>query len=127
MRYNDFKNDPLSQCDIYNQTCSPPYSAHLAIASRKDLNDPIGEQPKHALSSRIGFGATDTKITNSKMVKNLEMLAVSGPTDEQQPPFQWSTANLEGLKHFGQPDLFNFGPIYVKWFPKSYVNATDIK
>jgi hypothetical protein len=61
------------------------------------------------------------------MVKNLEMLAVSGPTDEQQPPFQWSTANLEGLKHFGQPDLFNFGPIYVKWFPKSYVNATHIK
>jgi hypothetical protein len=83
MCYNDFENDPLSQCDVYNHTCSPPYFVHLAIASRKDLNDPIGEQPKHALSNRRGFGATDTKITNSKMVKNFEMLAVSGPTDEQ--------------------------------------------
>jgi hypothetical protein len=35
------------------------------------------------------------------MVINLEMLAVSGPTDEQQPQFQWSTSNLGGLKHMG--------------------------
>jgi hypothetical protein len=31
------------------------------------------------------------------MVINLEISAVSGPTDEQQPPFQWSTSNLEVL------------------------------
>jgi len=29
MRYNDFKNDPLSKCD-----CSPPYSAENAISAR---------------------------------------------------------------------------------------------
>jgi hypothetical protein len=38
MRYNDFKNDPSN----YNQTCSPPYSPYLAIASRGDLKEPLG-------------------------------------------------------------------------------------
>jgi hypothetical protein len=61
------------------------------------------------------------------MTWNLEILAVSGPTSEQQPPFQWSTTNLKGLRHEGHRDLFDFKPIYTKWFPNSYVNATDIK
>jgi hypothetical protein len=126
MRYNDFKNDPLSQCSVYKKTCSLPYSPHLAIASRGDLNEPNGKYSSR-LWSNSGFGATDSKITNSEMVMNLEMLAVSGPTDEQQPPFKWSTSNLVGHKHFGQPDLFNFKPVYIKWFPYSYVNATHIK
>jgi hypothetical protein len=126
MRYNDFRNDPLSQCSVYNQTCSPPYSSLLTIASRGDLNVPNGKYPSRQWSNN-GFGATDSKITNSEMAMNLEMLAVSGPSDEQQSPFQWSTTNLKGLKHFGQPDLFNFKPIYIKWFPNSYVYATDIK
>ncbi len=126
MRYNDFKNDPLSRCSVYKQTCNPPYSPYLAIASRGDLNQRNGRYSS-LLWSNSGFGSTDSKITNSEMVMNLEMLAVSGPTDEQQPPFQWSTSNLVGLKHFGQPDLFNFKPVHIKWFPYSYVNATDIK
>jgi hypothetical protein len=126
MRYNDFKNDPFSKCKVYNQTCSPPYSADLAIAARNDLNDPNGEYPFNDWKNR-GEGAIDVKITNSKMALKLEMLAVSGPTDENQPPFDWSTTNLKSVKHLGQPNLFNFKPIYVKWFPNSYVNATDIK
>jgi hypothetical protein len=126
MRYNDFRNDPLSQCSVYKQTCSPPYSPYLAIASRGDLNEPDGKY-SFRQSNNYGFGATDAKITNSEMAMNLEMLAVSGPTHEQQPPFEWSTSNIGDLKHFGQPDLFNFSPIYIKWFPNSYVNATEIK
>jgi hypothetical protein len=126
MRYNDFKNDPLSQCSVYNLSCSPSFSAALAIASRQDLNDPNGKYSISGLGN-YEIGAIDSKVTNSEMVKNLEMLAVSGPTCEQQPPFQWSTTNLKGHRHEGQPDLFNFKPIYTKWFPNSYVNATDIK
>jgi hypothetical protein len=126
MRYNDFKNDPFSKCAVYNQTCNPPYSADLTIAARNDLNDPNGEYSLDDWKNR-GEGAIDVKITDSKMVPNLEMLAVCGPTDEQQPPFQWSTTNIKELKHEGQPNLFNFKPIYVKWYPNSYVNATDIK
>lgn len=33
MRYNDFKHDPLAQCE-----CQPPYSAENAISARNDLN-----------------------------------------------------------------------------------------
>lgn len=40
MRYNDYKNDPLSKCD-----CNPPYSAVLAISSRGELNPENGTYP----------------------------------------------------------------------------------
>ncbi|XP_054163965.1 putative phospholipase B-like 2 [Oppia nitens] len=125
MRYNDFKNDPLSQCSHYNQTCSPPYSADMTIAARNDLNDIKGKYPIDEWSY-YGEGATDAKMTNSSMVLNLEMLAVCGPTTEQQPPFQWSKSDLD-LNHDGQPDIFNFKPIYVKWYPLRYQFADDIK
>jgi hypothetical protein len=55
------------------------------------------------------------------------MSAVSGPTDEQQPSFRWSTSSLKNLRHRGDPDLFNFCPIHTKWFPFSYMNTPDIK
>ncbi|XP_054163966.1 putative phospholipase B-like 2 [Oppia nitens] len=124
MRYNDFKNDPLSQCSHYNQTCSPPYSSALTIAARNDLNDIKGKYP-FSWWGHYGEGATDAKMTNSSMVLNLEMLAVCGPTTEQQPPFQWSKSDLD-LKHYGHPDIFNFKPIYAKWDPMRYQLADDI-
>jgi hypothetical protein len=31
MRFNDFKNDSISQCDVYNQTCSPPFRPILLL------------------------------------------------------------------------------------------------
>jgi len=40
MRYNDFKNDPLSKCE-----CDPPYSGELAISARCDLNPKNGTYP----------------------------------------------------------------------------------
>jgi hypothetical protein len=36
-----------------------------------------------------------------------QMLAVSGPTTDQQPPFQW-TPLFRKKPHQGQPLLFNF-------------------
>ncbi|CAG2100801.1 unnamed protein product [Medioppia subpectinata] len=124
MRYNDFKHDPLSQCETYNQVCDPPNSAGLAIASRSDLSDPDGQYPIEWWEYQDEC-ATDAKMTNSSMVSQLQMLAVSGPTDVQQPAFRWSTSGMDG-SHFGHPDLFNFAPIYVKWFPNSYETAQDI-
>ncbi|CAG2104490.1 unnamed protein product, partial [Medioppia subpectinata] len=102
MRYNDFKKDPLSECRIYNKVCVPPYSADLSIAARNDLNDVNGKYPIDGWAHRAE-GATDAKMTNSSMVEELELLAVSGPTDQQQPPFQWSKSGFKN-NHFGQPD-----------------------
>ena len=59
MRYNDYKNDPLSKCD-----CEPPYSAENSIAARSDLNPANGTYLLPFLGHRL-HGATDYKGTNA--------------------------------------------------------------
>nr|XP_054749532.1 putative phospholipase B-like 2 isoform X2 [Lytechinus pictus] len=109
MRYNNFEHDPLSACD-----CNPPYSAENAIAARSDLNPVKGHYPFSALGHRL-HGATDMKVTTNSMMKSLSMIAVCGPTHDQQPPFQWSKSEFNQTLHLGHPDLFDFKPIEVVW------------
>ena len=66
MRYNDFKNDPLSKCK-----CQPPYSGENAISARCDLNPANGTYPFGALGHR-DHGATDMKLTTTKLVSHTE-------------------------------------------------------
>ncbi|KRY79345.1 putative phospholipase B-like 2, partial [Trichinella pseudospiralis] len=110
MRYNDFKKDPLSACN-----CTPPYSAENAISARNDLNDKNGIYPFKALGFR-SHGGTDVKATNVEMALRLQFVAISGPTYDTQPPFQWSKTEWHNkLSHFGHPDLFVFPPVKHKW------------
>ncbi|XP_014670950.1 PREDICTED: putative phospholipase B-like 2 isoform X2 [Priapulus caudatus] len=110
MRYNDFKNDPLSRCN-----CTPPYSAENAIAARSDLNPANGTYPFASLGHR-SHGAIDMKLTNFDMAKRFEFIAIAGPTHDPLPPFQWSTASFPGeTPHVGHPDLWSFDPIHVTW------------
>lgn len=55
------------------------------------------------------------QVTSSALAKALRLLAVSGPTWDQLPPFQWSTSPFSGMLHMGQPDLWKFSPIEVSW------------
>ncbi|CAF3816372.1 unnamed protein product [Rotaria magnacalcarata] len=89
MRYNDFKNDPLSKCN-----CTPPYSSELTIAARCDLNPSNGTYPDSPLGHRI-HGATDAKITNYAMMQNFNLVAIAGPTSDTQPPFVWSESDFD--------------------------------
>ncbi|KAK7480064.1 hypothetical protein BaRGS_00028701, partial [Batillaria attramentaria] len=111
MRYNDFMNDPLSRCN-----CTPPYSGDLGISARNDLNLPNGSYPFKYLQFNLE-GGTDMKLTSIGLTRTGDMLAfraISGPTFDPLPPFRWSTAfNSSSRSHLGQPDLWNFGPI---WF-----------
>ncbi|ELU15812.1 hypothetical protein CAPTEDRAFT_183314 [Capitella teleta] len=109
MRYNDFKNDPLSKCK-----CTPPYSAENAISARSDLNPINGTYPFGSLGHRL-HGGTDMKMTSSELAPNLEFVAVSGPTFDDVPPFQWSTSDFANVTHVGLPDLWKFQPITHKW------------
>ena len=59
MRYNDYKNDPLSECE-----CDPPFSAENSIAARSDLNPANGTYLLPFLGHRL-HGATDYKGTNA--------------------------------------------------------------
>lgn len=99
IRYNDYKNDPLSKCN-----CSEPYSSSLAIATRGDLN------PINMTSWIPGLGhaahvATDGKVTSYKLMKeyntNMISLIIAGPPCDDVPPFDWRNTSLKGIPHFG--------------------------
>ena len=111
MRTNDFTRDPLSNYP----NCRPPYSADLAIAARNDLNDPNGVYAIAVLGFRAR-GAIDAKVTSLELMRKYSMYAVSGPTHQSLPPFQWSTSNIKSISHKGQPDKWQFEPIVVEWF-----------
>ena len=110
MRYNDFKNDPLSKCN-----CTPPYSAENAISARNDLNPKNGTYPFPALSHR-SHGGTDVKATSYQLAKNFEFLAINGPTYDQQPVFRWSEQDFaKDTPHYGHPDSWKFPVVKVTW------------
>eukprot|EP00066_Takifugu_rubripes_P008684 XP_003975045.1 PREDICTED: putative phospholipase B-like 2 [Takifugu rubripes] len=112
MRYNNFKEDPLSQCE----GCDPPANGENAISARSDLNPTNGTYPFGALRQRQ-HGGTDMKLTSYKMFRDYGLIAVSGPTWDQVPPFQWSTSPYKDLLHMGHPDTWTFKPITVIWTP----------
>jgi hypothetical protein len=92
LQYNDWQHDPLALNDPAN-----------GISSRYDLRGDIGKPA-------FAFGGIDSKATSSAMMinpeRNMLALAISGPTHQQQTPFEW-TAKWEDV-HEGQPALWNF-------------------
>ncbi|XP_075553798.1 putative phospholipase B-like 2 [Dermacentor variabilis] len=108
MRYNDYKNDPLSRCN-----CTPPYNPTFAISARNDLLCPWGKYDAPGMN-RQAVGGIDTKVTNQDLFASSEFVAISGPTWEMLPPFQWSTSGLPDI-HVGHPDKWQFGPVLHKW------------
>lgn len=110
MRYNNYKDDPLSRCI----ECDPVQNGENTISARSDLNPANGTYPFGALRQR-SHGGTDMKMTSYEMVKNFEMLAVSGPAWDQVPVFQWSTSPYNKLLHMGHPDRWDFPTVHVKW------------
>ncbi|XP_022686057.1 putative phospholipase B-like 2 [Varroa jacobsoni] len=115
LRYNDYKNDPLSKCN-----CTPPYSAENTVAARGDLNPANGTYPFPALGHRPR-GAIDVKVTNSTMVREFAMLIQCGPTNDQQPTFSWRQSDFnQVIRHEGQPDVFNFPPVLSRWMKPSF-------
>uniref|UniRef100_A0A8C5GIB8 Phospholipase B-like n=2 Tax=Gouania willdenowi TaxID=441366 RepID=A0A8C5GIB8_GOUWI len=110
MRYNNYLEDPLSKCD----GCNPAANGENAISARSDLNPANGTYPFGALKQRP-HGGTDMKMTSYEMYRAYGMVAVSGPTFDQVPPFQWSSSPFKDLMHMGHPDIWNFKPINVTW------------
>ncbi|CAH8433767.1 unnamed protein product [Heterobilharzia americana] len=108
MRYNNFMNDPLSVCP-----CKPPYTSNGAISSRNELNDPDGYYPIKSWSYRLS-GGTDAKLVDLSMINQLNMIAISGPTYDDLPPFQWSLIkNVK--KPIMQPNKWQFPPVITNF------------
>ncbi|XP_052420567.1 putative phospholipase B-like 2 isoform X2 [Carassius gibelio] len=110
MRYNNFQEDPLSRCD----GCDPAQNGENSISARSDLNPGNGSYPFGALKQRP-HGGTDMKVTSAGLFSRLELLAVSGPTWDQVPVFQWSSSPYSSLLHMGHPDRWDFQPVHVRW------------
>jgi len=99
MRYNDWENDKLSQGNAGN-----------AISSRYDLCE---KHIKNPYISRSAEGAIDSKVSSTSLWKNMTVLAQSGPTHDQQPPFSY-TGEWAKQSHVGQPTLWNFDWVSVQ-------------
>uniref|UniRef100_UPI00398EC610 putative phospholipase B-like 2 n=1 Tax=Pristiophorus japonicus TaxID=55135 RepID=UPI00398EC610 len=110
MRYNNFKNDPLSEC----QQCDPKHNGENSISARSDLNPANGTYPFSALGLR-SHGGTDMKVTSFELHSTYRMIAVNGPTWDEVPAFQWSKSPFSNLVHMGLPDLWRFLPVMVQW------------
>ena len=94
MRYNNYKNDNLSEND-----------PSKTIASRSDLGDD---------EYTSCHGAIDVKFISVKDLlerKNL-IYIISGPSNDQQETFSWSNhtcrSDKEILSHVGHNDIWNF-------------------
>ena len=88
MRFNDWQHDPLSN-----------HSADESIAARDDMLPGSAAQ---------AFGNIDAKFVGAADVAAMRMEAVSGPTHEQQPVFEWAP-RFAAVPHYGQPESFPFG------------------
>ncbi len=56
------------------------------------------------------------KITSYEMMKDFSLVAIAGPTSDQQPPFIWSQSRChKEVPHVGLPDEWNFKPFVPKW------------
>jgi hypothetical protein len=95
MRYNNYKNDPLSKNN-------PTY----AIASRKDLDETTPDCR----------GATDAKVASIRDIKgkaNKKISIVSGPTSQTLQPFSTlnpTCSNVQPGKYLfkGLPEVYKF-------------------
>jgi len=49
-------------------------------------------------------------------MQKFSLVAISGPTADQQKPFVWSESicNKKSF-HYGHPDTWNFSPITPSW------------
>jgi hypothetical protein len=49
-------------------------------------------------------------------MQNFTLVAIAGPTSDQQTPFVWSKSDFDTqLSHVGHPDEWNFSPLTPKW------------
>ncbi len=92
------------------------FTGENSIACRDDLNDPAGV---YSLGS---FGQRDHVATDAKIAvvsqfdfARLPSVAISGPTYDQQPPFQWSTSPYASVSHIGLPDLWQVPWVEISW------------
>lgn len=94
MRYNDYLHDPLSLGDPLN-----------AVASRADLRT----------TKAAAFGAVDAKVTSLSLLdSDFAVLAINGPTHQEQAPFTFLDPRWANTTRVGVADTFDFDWVTVR-------------
>jgi hypothetical protein len=91
-------------------------SAENTIACRGDLNPANGVYSLPSFAQR-NHAATDAKIFVASQYDpvGLRCSAVSGPTWDQVPAFQFSTSPYANTPHLGMPDRWTFDWVTMDW------------
>ncbi len=56
------------------------------------------------------------KITSYELIQHFSLVAIAGPTTDQQPPFIWSQSDFDKqVLHIGHPDKWDFKPFTPTW------------
>ncbi|KAF0720690.1 Aste57867_115 [Aphanomyces stellatus] len=96
-----------------------PPRAHRPTRSNHYATDPLSvHDPGRAVAARYDLatdpntfdlnGAIDAKVTSLRRAHALECDAVLGPTNDDQPTFEWIAAYDTLASHVGHPRVFNF-------------------
>ena len=97
MRYNDWKNDPLSNQD-----------AAESILSRYDLRPVECIHQGTMTQCPAAFGGIDAKTTNMGLARKLAFDAISSPQYETQPAWEFGTPQWEKVRYDGLPKVWKF-------------------
>jgi len=105
LRWNQYQTDPiiLGSPDLLVSSANGVPSTYGSLASRGDLNINNDIGPLNSV-------ATNAVLISSELLKNSQMLLIGGPTHDNQPVFNWSTAppEIQSIAHKGAPDSWDF-------------------
>jgi hypothetical protein len=117
-----FSRDKSPRANIFRATAPKVMTladmAHEMVRNKwpHEIDGGDGNTPDHAIAARSDLdkfspdpnGAGDAKITNMCLAKKLMANAISGPTHENEPVFEWTPKLAKQWPTEGLPRKYNF-------------------
>jgi hypothetical protein len=116
MRYNKWQTDPYSEGDACGGSLacrgthpSANYDMLSSYAPSIILACSLSHVAGDLLKPMMDLGNIDAKFVSYHDVFAMRFEAISGPTHDDQPVFEWDSKRANLAPHYGQPSRFDFG------------------